>query len=123
MNDEKYICQCCGGRINRYNMTCEYCGTQYKEQYNDVIRIETFHNPIQTLGAEVIIDRYMIETMKEDVGEYVMREISRKISNALLGLTQYDCEYNPMTMRYHVRGRAKVVVPKDRGTDFNDWLK
>ena len=121
MTDEKYICQCCGGRIDRKTMTCEYCGTQYKEAHEDLIRIETFKNPTQTLMTQVLIERELFETMKDDAGEFARREIARKISDALTGLMQYECEYDPVYRYYHVRGMARVVVPIDRGKPFDKW--
>ena len=117
-NEDKYICQCCGGRINRRNMTCEYCGTQYKEEYNDVIRVETFRNPVERLEAHVVFTRDALEAYGNDVGEIARNEIARKLSNALTGLIRYDCEFNPASREYHVRGMAKVVIPKDKGNYF-----
>ncbi len=26
---KKLVCECCGGKIDRYNKTCLYCGTEY----------------------------------------------------------------------------------------------
>lgn len=26
---QKLVCECCGGKIDRYNKTCLYCGTEY----------------------------------------------------------------------------------------------
>ena len=52
---DKYICSCCGGKINRITMTCEYCGTQYEEKHDNLIRIETFRNPVETLGCDIPI--------------------------------------------------------------------
>lgn len=115
--DDKYICQCCGGRINRRTMTCEYCGTQYRDAFDSVIRVETFHNPIQTLAAHVVLDRQDLMMMGDNAGEFVRSEISHKIAEALSGLMQYDFDYKLDSGKYEVRGIAKVVVPIDRGTD------
>ena len=27
------ICTCCGAKINRATMRCEYCGTEYREDH------------------------------------------------------------------------------------------
>lgn len=115
---EKYVCQCCGGRIDRISMTCEYCGTRYKEAYADIIRIETFQNPIETLRAEVVLDRYELEALGSHAGEYVRHRISERIADALADLTKYDCEFDMNSRFYRVRGITKVVIPKDKGTPF-----
>lgn len=99
-------------------MTCEYCGTTYKKDYNDVIRIESFQNPVRTIAATVAFDRYEKEMIKNDIGEFARREIASKIAEEISGLMQYQCEYLPEYMQYRITGMARIVIPKDPGTIF-----
>ena len=113
---DKYICECCGGKINRATMTCEYCGTQYKEDLvNDtVIRIETFRNPVDTLKASVIVPDEQIRLMGADnASEWVVRQLAHKFSEHMLKYMVLENRFEPYERQHWVTATVKMVIPKE----------
>lgn len=113
---DKYICECCGGKINRATMTCEYCGTQYKEDLvNDaVIRIETFHNPVETLRASVIVPDEQMRLMGADnASEWVVRQLAHKFSEHIAKYMVLENRFEPYERQHFVTATVKMVIPKE----------
>ena len=113
---DKYICECCGGKINRATMMCEYCGTQYKEDLvNDaVIRIETFHNPVDTLKASVIVPDEQIRLLgADDASEWVVRQLAHKFSEHISKYMVLENRFEPYERQHHVTATVKMVIPKE----------
>ena len=113
---DKYICECCGGKINRATMTCEYCGTQYKEDLvNDaVIRIETFHNPVDTLRASVIVPDEQMRLMGADnASEWVVRQLAHKFSEHISKYMVLENRFEPYERQHFVTATVKMVIPKE----------
>lgn len=114
--DDKYICTCCGGRINRATMTCEYCGTQYKYEFEQVMRIETYHNPVTTIMGGCVIPRHEAHCIgAENMAEMAMSRIQGEIAAALTDVMRYDIEFDPQIMAYRVRGQMRAVIPQENG--------
>lgn len=113
---DKYICGCCGGRINRSTMTCEYCGTQYKEENNNIIRIETFRNPVRTFQAKVAIpDSWFREFDAEEVSKMAVKELANELAKAIPPMMEVYQEYDPSYMQHILKGRIKIVQPVNGG--------
>lgn len=113
---DKNICECCGGKINRATMTCEYCGTQYKEDLvNDaVIRIETFHNPVETLRASVIVPDEQMRLMgANDASEWVVRQLAHKFSEHIAKYMVLENRFEPCERQHFVTATVKMVIPKE----------
>ena len=108
-----YKCECCGGEINRATMRCEYCGTQYKEDYdNGVIRIETFRNPVDHYTAMIKFDNDQINCLgPERVSEIAVRELTHKLSDCIAQNMVITHRYDPSTNINYIRGDIKVIRP------------
>lgn len=119
--NKKYICQCCGGRIDPKTMTCEYCGTAYKKDHNNLIRIETFHNPVQTFAASVAMDPYLLtELGPKKASEIAMDQLVHELSECIAPMMEVYSEYRLDSGTHVVNGRIKVVQPVNRGEfDFD----
>ena len=118
---DKYICECCGGKVNRATMTCEYCGTQYKEEYDsNLIRIETYRNPYQKL---VVSASYPEEAFKEnpkEMAEYAIRNMSYKFAECIAPYMVMETEYDPEYHKRRIYGQIRIVVPKEGS---NRWME
>ena len=117
---DKYICECCGGKVNRATMTCEYCGTQYKEEDNNLIRFETYRNPIQKL---VVSASYPEEAFKEnpkEMAEYAIRNMSYKFAECIAPYMVMATEYEPEYHKRRIYGQIRIVVPKEGS---NRWME
>jgi hypothetical protein len=119
----KYICDCCGGKINPATMECEYCGTHFKEDYiNDsVIRIETYRNPVETLAAATMIPDEMIKSLgPEKASEYAVHVLAKKLSEGIVPFMVLQSEFDPCRYHHKIEARVKLIVPKE---GINNWIK
>lgn len=113
MDNKAYICQCCGGTINRATMKCEYCGTEYEKIDDQVrLRIETFQNPTITLASHVgISDEDMRVLGPEAASKLAMQKMCRQLSECLAPFIDMSVEHDPCTRIHHLAGHLKVVRP------------
>ena len=119
----KYICDCCGGKINPATMECEYCGTHFKEDYiNDsVIRIETYRNPVETIAAKTVITVEMIRDLgPEKASEYAVHVLYKKLSERIVPFMVLQSEFDPCRKQHLIEARMKMIVPKE---GINNWIK
>ena len=108
----KYICECCGGQINRATMKCEYCGTAYREDFDTVIRVETFSNPVREYTASIILPNEMVGMLGEkETAEMVTERLVGKLAEAIKENMVIRTEYNPMEYAQQIRGYVKMVHP------------
>ena len=133
----KYICECCGGKINRATMTCEYCGTQYKEdpRRDGIIKVETFRNPIHTYTKLARIPKEEIQRMSTVMGaeaatrrvtDYVMREMTQQFAECIMQDMSMEYYNDRATNQYVARGTIKVVSPEQESTyypTFDDYSR
>lgn len=108
-----YKCECCGGDINRATMRCEYCGTQYKEDYNDsIIRVETYHNPVDHYTAMIKFDSDQVDCLgAERVSEIAMHELTHKLADCIAQNMVMTHRYEPSSQLHYIRGDIKVIRP------------
>lgn len=112
----KYICPCCGGKINRISMTCEYCGTGFNEVHDNLIRIETFQNPVRTFEAKISVpDSWFIEFGIESVSELAVEGLVRELSKSIAPMMQVYSEHDLGTRSNIFSGRIKIIQPVNSG--------
>ena len=115
---DKYKCSCCGGNINRATMTCEYCGTRYKEEYGNVFRVETFQNPVRTLASQFVLDdRYMMINNPQEYSEYAIRTLARQFAESIAPFMDVEYEHDPCMHVTKLSARIKIVEPIHKATD------
>ena len=115
MNDLKNLtCTCCGGKINRTTMRCEYCGTEYEiKDNNPVIRIETFHNPIKEYKACVLVNDCDINIGGDAYMKFALQELCKEMMPAVMeGMRIRTCQ-DPAKLQTQIVGSLRIVVPKE----------
>ena len=112
---EAYVCKCCGGTVDPHTMTCEYCGTHYQHDiapWDKPLRIETYTNPVQTLGAKVFINGAHIQMLGEKAAsELAVRQMMNALADQLAPYLVISAEPNPEYCGYDVIGMMKVIRP------------
>ena len=110
---KKYICDCCGGQINIKTMLCEYCGTQYKEDIQRLIKVETYTNPVREYGARYIIPKEMThaDVPLEIISEYAIKNLIAEMSKCLAENMVIKHERDYATNAHIFTGRVKIVHP------------
>ena len=106
------ICTHCGGQISPRNMKCEYCGTQYKAEHDQVFRIETYQSPIETFAAEALMPNEEIQFLgAERASEFAIRRLTDKLVECVAPMMKIETEYDYGVMAQRVRATIKVVRP------------
>ena len=103
-----YICPQCGGQVNRAKMICEYCGTQFREEHNE-IRVVAYNPRVHTLGANVIIPKeYAIRSPKE-MSEYAIRRLAQEFADGIAQFMEVQTMDEPITNEVQFRARLRVL--------------
>ena len=103
-----YICPQCGGTINRVKMVCEYCGTQFREEHNE-IRVVAYNPRVHTLGANVTIPKeYAIRSPKE-MSEYAIRRLAQEFADGIAQFMEIKATNEPITNSVEFRARLRVL--------------
>ena len=116
---DKYICECCNGKINPRTMKCEYCDTQYKREGGDVIRIGTFRNPVELFKCAAEIPREMILRDPEMASRYACSTIARQLAESVMPYMLFETYYDPNLQETRLTGMIRVVIPKEEGRGFD----
>lgn len=109
----KMQCSNCRGNINHKSMRCEYCGTQYKlDECENVIKVETFSNPIKIYGSEINIPYEYAKQDPNGMSKYAINQLSRNLADAIAENMEINLEYDPIHMQQHITARVRIVKPK-----------
>lgn len=110
---KKMQCENCGGHINKSTMRCEYCGTQYtKDEHENVVRIETFTNPIRVYKAQTAMHSDVVRSNPKMASEYAVKELARNLADAIAENMEVETEYDPRLMMHRMTAKVRIVEPK-----------
>ena len=118
----KYKCSCCGANINKITMICEYCGTQYKEESGNVIKIETFTNPVRTLASKMVIDNFALTMNPVEYSEYAIKKLAVKFAECLVPFMNIQSSIDPCTDHVILDAKIKVIDPINKPSDIIEQL-
>lgn len=120
---DKYICQCCGGKINPISLVCEYCGTQYKQEWDNIIKIETFQNPVKTIATRIHVspDELINFAKDENFTKYLAQRLQRQIAEGISPFIKCEIEENYIAGGINISGYMRGVIPKH--TEKIDTIK
>lgn len=108
-------CKNCGAPINPQTLRCEYCGTQYKRDYDNVLRIETYQSPCRTYKTQMVIPKEEIKYLgQETVSEIAIKQLSRNLAEAIAPNMELHTEYDPCYMQQKITARVRIVEPNYR---------
>lgn len=112
-------CKCCGAPLVRKGgmYKCEYCGTLHTDTEEGFAIIGL---PARTehLRCESFIDTDMWRMMGDDpdqAASFVMRDLSRKIAEAIAPMMRYTRETDYPTNSVKIRGDIGIVLPDEMG--------
>jgi hypothetical protein len=101
-------------------MTCEYCGTQYKEEANNLIRFETYRNPVQKLCVTTSFPEEAFKESPKEMAEYAIRHTAMKFAECIAPYMVMETNYDPECHARRIYGQIRVVVPKEGS---NRWME
>lgn len=109
---KKYICDCCGGKVNRLSLNCEYCGTRYQEEADRIIPIAIQRKPVNVLETIVALPDDFIRGMgAEEASKVAIEELSKELARGLIPYMDIKRESDLCTMQTRFRARVRVVPP------------
>ena len=112
---EQLKCPNCGGNVDRVRMTCPYCGTQFKKDEPDVLRIATYTPGTEVLKSYIVLDEMVFNQLgRENASEMIVREMSRKIADALIPFMEVEVQHDLRRLEAHVCSRVRVLRPDYR---------
>lgn len=77
-----YICPQCGGQVNRAKMICEYCGTQFLEEHNE-IRVVAYNPRVHTLGANAMIYKEFAALNPKEAAEMAIKQMAQSFADGI----------------------------------------
>lgn len=108
-------CDCCGGNLkptlyDPRKYSCEYCGTHYvKDGLCDVIKVETFHNPVRTLKSVIEYPVEDMQLMGEHASEFAMKSLTRNLADSLAEFMRVETEIDPANRKCVITARVRLV--------------
>lgn len=108
----KLQCECCGGTINSATGVCEYCGMRYKIEEEQLVRVETYHNPIRTYKALQEIPQEFMQIDPEKASQHTVKMLARNLADAIAECMDLSTEYDPRRCVQRVTARIRIVEPK-----------
>lgn len=116
VNMDRLTCQCCGAPLDPKTLICSYCGTAHKrtDDYSmPSVRIETFHQPVDTLRSVVVLEPELYSGNLQKASEYAMRVISNKLADNLTPFISYRSSesFGPNGPCMRIEGTLKAVRP------------
>lgn len=103
-----YICPQCGGTINRVKMICEYCGTQFREERNE-IRVVAYNPRIHTLGTNLVLPSEVIDSSPKEMSEYAIRRLAQEFADGIAQFMEVQTMHEPIRNEVLFRARLRVL--------------
>ena len=111
-----YVCTQCGGRVNRSTLTCEMCGTHFKDVSTpEFVRIVVDKPGVHVLKSTMAMDKYMANELGAiELSRIVIERMSQSLAEAIAPYIDLEWEDSPRDCSIHVMGRIRVLDPKER---------
>lgn len=115
MDLKAYKCTCCGGKVNPATLTCEYCGMKFYKQDEQIFRLETFQNPVITLGTCVQMPFEALESIPaNELNEIALKQMARELSENIIPHLEVEIGENYAKRQIEYRARLRLVHPGHR---------
>lgn len=110
---KKMQCSNCGGRINPRTYRCEYCGTQYRDEIDQVVRVETYTNPIRVYKSQMMVNDYEMNAVgHEEIARFAVNNLARNLADAIAENMEVETTYDPRLMSHRMTAKIRIVEPK-----------
>ena len=109
---EKKQCPNCGAPLKmigfgRYK--CEYCGSEFHSNKDQVCYIQVSSPGCHTIMAKAEIDDYWVKHEPDMASKEVTRQLSASLADTLKEYMRIDEMMDPMSQRRIYRGMIRVV--------------
>ena len=115
--DNAMICKCCGGKIDRGSLKCDFCGVEY-EVTPKPLRIETFQNPVEHFQARFVAPGELFSRMEpEQLSEIAVRQLVKELSKSIPICMQVSKISNLRDYNTVYKGDIRMIRPVKTSID------
>lgn len=115
MHMKELKCPNCGAPLREHSYKCEYCGSQFKYDNGDCIRIENFQSPCKIYKEKISITREMETSIgTEKAAELAVLELSRELAKAITPNMELEAYYDPFKDCREVEATVRILEPDFR---------
>lgn len=109
--DNAMICKCCGGKVDRGSLRCNFCGVQYEITPSHQC-IETFQVPVEHFSAKFDVSHEIFYKMEpEQVSEIAVHQLVKELSKSIPICMQVSKKENIRDYITEYRGDIRMVRP------------
>ena len=115
--DNPMICKCCGGKIDRGSLKCDFCGVEY-EVTPKPLHIETFQNPVEHFQAKFVAAHEIFYKMEpEEISEIAVRQLVKQLSKSIPICMQVTKHDNLRDYCTEYKGDIRMIRPVKTSID------
>ena len=118
MTIKELKCPNCGGAVDREDLICHYCGTQFvRKDDTPVFRVEHCSSPVRIFEKGVRISKEQLVYAPESVELYAKKDIAKRLADSLIegNMVEFISEMDWRTCEQIISGRLRVL---ERGYRF-----
>ena len=121
MTIKELKCPNCGGTVDRKELICHYCGTQFVRNDDTptipTLRVEHYSSPVRIFERSVSVPKEHLIYEPENVEKFAKSHLAEKLAEALLegNMVEFTSEMNWTDCEQVISARLRVV---ERGYRF-----
>lgn len=104
-------CVNCGGVIDQSTLICKHCGTPYRYDEQNHLRLIHSELRFETLQGSIFMPAYFVEEDPQRAMEMTLIKLAERMSRKLLPFIEYRQSFELKTNEYLTYGRIKVAIP------------
>lgn len=94
--------------MNRAKMICEYCGTMFREERNE-LRVGAYNPWVHTLCANAIIPKELATSSPREMSEFAIRRLAQEFADGIAQFMEVQTMDEPITNEMLFRARLRVL--------------
>lgn len=122
MKIEPLICKNCAGIINRKSMICEYCGTHYKLEHEELmpLMIEHYSSPVRVFNVKHAVSHELMHSgiSPDVIADHVMMNMRDQLAKAISDCMEMETHFEPKTMQQIFTARIRILEPDFRFSNY-----
>ena len=111
---EKLNCPNCGAPIGRFRRTCEYCGSEFGDEYTKVEKIEMVMPKEITINARIKVDARMLRyKSSQEARDFIAQRMIEKMKPLIAQCVEIRQTEDMYCLDEVYMGRLKVIKKEE----------
>lgn len=118
MTIKELKCPNCGGTVDRKELICHYCGTQFvRNDDTPTLRVEHYSSPVRIFEKAISVHKEHLIHEPETVVRFAKQALAEKLAESLLegNMVEFNSEMDWEHCQQVISARLRVV---ERGYRF-----